>query len=128
MNIAVAALLSICTLWSVQGVDSLQCYSCKEMKSDTECNQLPVVTCNSSSICFTQVEKMITQNLKITKRCAEVKECNATNYNMGLASRHTSCCSKNLCNVDSDSGTTNVTYNAFLLAAAFLALCVFKNI
>ncbi|KAM4015604.1 prostate stem cell antigen-like [Anomaloglossus baeobatrachus] len=126
MNIVTAALVSVSALWSVLEVDSLQCYSCTEMKNNTECNQLPTVTCNSSSYCFTQVEKLMINNLKITKRCAQSSECNSGNYNVWLASKQTSCCTGNLCN-EFANGKTTVTCNAFLVLAAVLAL-IFKNI
>ncbi|XP_077113554.1 prostate stem cell antigen-like [Ranitomeya variabilis] len=126
MNIVTAALVSVSALWSVLEVHSLQCYSCTNMKNNTECNQLPTVTCNSSSFCFTQVEKIFVNNQKITKRCAQSSECNSGNYSVWLASRHTSCCTGNLCN-EFANGKTNVTCNTFLVMAAVLAL-IFKNI
>ncbi|XP_069804226.1 prostate stem cell antigen-like isoform X2 [Dendropsophus ebraccatus] len=109
-------------------VNSLQCYSCTDMRNNTECNQLPTVTCNStSSYCFTQVEKVLVNYLKITKRCGHSTECNSGNYNVWIASKHTSCCIGNLCN-EFANGKTNVTYNVFLILAAVLALSIFKNI
>ncbi|XP_073441738.1 lymphocyte antigen 6E-like [Dendrobates tinctorius] len=126
MNIVTAALVSVSALWSVLVVHSLQCYSCTDMKNNTECNQLPTVTCNSSSFCFTQVEKIFVNNQKITKRCAQSSECNSGNYNVWVASKHTSCCTGNLCN-EFANGKTNLTCNAFLVMAAVLALIV-KNI
>ncbi|XP_075694886.1 prostate stem cell antigen-like [Rhinoderma darwinii] len=127
MNIATVALISVSALWSILEVNSLQCYSCSEMKNNTECNHLPIVTCNSSSYCLTQVEKILVRNLKITKRCALSPECNSADYNVWLASKHTSCCTGDLCN-EYANGQTNITYNTLLIVAAFLALCIFKNI
>ncbi|CAN2389991.1 hypothetical protein PRIEUP_LOCUS27 [Pristimantis euphronides] len=128
MNIVTAALISVSALWAILEVNALQCYSCTNMSNNTECNQQPPVTCNSTSTyCFTQVEKLMTQNMKITKRCAESSECNSHDYNVGVASKHTSCCSADLCN-KIGSGKNGVTSNAFLILAAFLALCIFKNI
>lgn len=77
--------------------------------------------------CLNQVFSFCSvNNLKITKRCAQSTECNSGNYNVWLASKHTSCCTGDLCNAFAN-GKTNVTYNAFLIVAAVLALCFFKN-
>ncbi|XP_044138228.1 ly6/PLAUR domain-containing protein 6-like [Bufo gargarizans] len=127
MNIITAALVSLSALWSIMEVNSLQCYSCTNVGNNTECNQLPKVTCDSSSsYCFTQVEKLV-NSVKITKRCSQSNECNSGNYNVGLASKHTSCCSGDLCNVFAN-GKTSLTYNTFVIMAAFLVLCMFKNV
>ncbi|XP_071969342.1 lymphocyte antigen 6E-like [Engystomops pustulosus] len=130
MNIITAALIAISVLWGILEVNSLQCYSCTDMKNNTECNQLPPVTCSSSSnstYCFTHVEKTYMNDVKITKRCAQGNECGKGDFSMWVASKHTSCCSKDLCN-EIGSGKTNLTYNSFLIIAAFLALCTSKNI
>ncbi|XP_066463049.1 lymphocyte antigen 6E-like [Eleutherodactylus coqui] len=128
MNIIPAALIAVSALCGILGVDALRCYSCIDKSNNTECNQQPAVTCDASTTyCYTEVEKLITQKWKINKRCAQMNECNKESYNVLFMSKHTSCCSGDLCN-EIANGTTNVKYNAFLILAAVLALSIFKNI
>ncbi|XP_077314277.1 lymphocyte antigen 6E-like [Lithobates pipiens] len=126
MNFFAVGLFSLSAMLTISGVASLYCYSCTDVKNNTLCNQQPAVICNSSSLCFTQIDKAVLHNVKITKKCVHERECNPTNYNVLVASKHTSCCSGDFCN-EYANGKTNVTCNIFLIMAAVLVLGIFKK-
>ncbi|KAM5141479.1 lymphocyte antigen 6E-like [Mantella aurantiaca] len=119
--------ITLSAVLAISGVESLHCYSCNEMKNNTQCNLQPSVICSNTSLCFTQIDKAVLHDVKITKKCVQDSECNPTNYNVLVASKHTSCCSRDFCN-EYANGKTNISCNIFLIVTAVLALGIFKHI
>ncbi|XP_053545828.1 prostate stem cell antigen-like [Bombina bombina] len=128
MNIIFVLLISPFALWSIASVTSLQCYNCKDMKNNTECNSLPVETCAPSfNVCLATTEKLF-NGAKISKKCAVTGECNQVNYDIKILARKMECCGSDLCNRDAPwNGQTALQSNVILATACALVLCVIKN-
>ncbi|MEE6484750.1 hypothetical protein FKM82_014011 [Ascaphus truei] len=129
MKMLIAVSVSCLALWSIVGVTSLQCHTCDKVSNNTQCNLLPVATCDASTIyCLTKGEELFGK-LDITKRCANPGDCDKDNFNVWLASKKTVCCAGDLCNSPSPKSGQNVLQsNTILATSAILALIAFKNI
>ncbi|CAH2320156.1 Hypothetical predicted protein [Pelobates cultripes] len=126
MKIYIVASVFLFVLCSLQYVTSLQCFACKEMKNNTECNQQPMETCIPNfPMCLTKINTVFGHK-QISKRCANTSECEGFEYNVGMASKDINCCTTDMCN--SYGGQSSIQGSRMLAAAAFLVICVLKSI
>ncbi|XP_028673900.1 prostate stem cell antigen-like [Erpetoichthys calabaricus] len=107
---------------SVKTAYGLQCYSCTLSLSNTDCNK-NTQNCTIETSCYSTVTSALGIS-SITKGCGVSTMC-SSNINVVVASTSTTCCSTNLCNVNSSS---TFSLNVLLLAACAVALFMSKKI
>ncbi|XP_039592932.1 prostate stem cell antigen-like [Polypterus senegalus] len=101
---------------SIKTAYGLQCYACTSSFSNADCNK-NTQNCTIETNCYSSVTSAL--GIKsITKGCGVSTMCNS-NINVVVASTSTTCCSTDLCNVNSSSTSS---LNVLLLAACAVAL------
>ncbi|CAN0393610.1 unnamed protein product [Lampetra fluviatilis] len=101
MTVHLLGILLVASL-IVNSAEALMCFSCNLETSNVACNQHGPETCSASSDTCMTTESTIGDSYFISKQCAMASVCAAmTAGNIAGKYLHSSCCSSNLCNVNS---------------------------